>query len=147
MTLEVVIAVAIPAIAHPNKDVKNAAIKILLDVQRMSGQVTEAHLESLPEKTKEMVWDKVCETEVEKKDELLGRTIKPGQQVSINVVNIGMMPSASAENTDEEKVNTHMLMKEQTASNKENFERLKKIIQEKGVHKDWTQREIALTSL
>ena len=110
--------------------------------------MTEAHLESLPEKTKEMVWDKVCETEVEKKDELLGRTIKPGQQVSINVVNIGMMPTSSAENlNDDGKIGTVMLMKEQTQSNKENFERLKKIIQEKGVHKDWTQREIALTSL
>ena len=30
---------------------------------------------------------------------------------------------------------------------KENFERLKAIITEKGVHKDWTQREIALNSL
>ena len=110
--------------------------------------MTEAHLESLPEKTKEMVWDKVCETEVEKKDELLGRTIKPGQQVSINVVNIGMMPTSSAENlNDDGKICTTVLMKEQTQSNKENFERLKKIIQEKGVHKDWTQREIALTSL
>jgi hypothetical protein len=34
-----------------------------------------------------------------------------------------------------------------TGTNKENFERLKTIITEKGVHKDWTQREIALTSM
>jgi len=32
MTSEVVIGSAIPAIGHNNKDVKNAAIKILLDV-------------------------------------------------------------------------------------------------------------------
>jgi hypothetical protein len=34
-----------------------------------------------------------------------------------------------------------------SGTNKENFERLKTIITEKGIHKDWTQREIALTSL
>jgi hypothetical protein len=66
MTSEVVIGCAIPAIGHTNKDVKNAAIKILLDVQRISGSVKEDHLESLNEKTKAMVWDKVCETEIEK---------------------------------------------------------------------------------
>jgi hypothetical protein len=37
-----------------------------LDVQRISGAVKEEHLQSLNEKTKAMVWDKVCETEVEK---------------------------------------------------------------------------------
>ena len=36
---------------------------------------------------------------------------------------------------------------DQQAHKKENFERLKAIITEKGVHKDWTQREIALNSL
>jgi len=32
----------------------------------MSGQVKEEYLECLNEKTKAAVWDKVCETEVEK---------------------------------------------------------------------------------
>jgi hypothetical protein len=44
---------------------------------------------------------------------------------------------------EEDKVTTEA----QVGNNKENFEKLKAIITEKGAHKDWTQREIALTSL
>jgi len=77
MTAELVIDTAIPAIGNTNKDVKNAAVKILVDVQRLSGSVQEFHLESLNQKTKEMVWDKVCSTEVEKNSEpVLNRTLK-----------------------------------------------------------------------
>lgn len=42
-------------------------------------------------------------------------------------------------------MNVHSV--EQQAANKENFEKLKAIVMEKGTHKDWTQREIALNSL
>lgn len=77
MTSELVIKTAVAAIGHANKDVKNAAIKILVDVQRLSGSVQETDLQNLNEKTKEMVWDKVCSTEVEKNQELvLNRTLK-----------------------------------------------------------------------
>ena len=37
LTVSSVVGAAVPAIAHTNQDVKNAAIKILLDVQRLTG--------------------------------------------------------------------------------------------------------------
>ena len=53
------LAAAVPAIANPNTDVKNAAIKIVLDVQRLTGKVKDTHLSKLPEKTREMIKEKV----------------------------------------------------------------------------------------
>ena len=41
---------AVPAIGHSNADVKNAATKIILDVQRLSGEVKDHHFLMLPEK-------------------------------------------------------------------------------------------------
>ena len=57
-----------PAIGHTNQDVKNAAIKIVLDVQRLTGLVKDHHLSQLPDKTREMIKEKVfsvkCEAEL-----------------------------------------------------------------------------------
>lgn len=39
-----VLNAALPAVSHPNQDVKNAATKIILDVQRLSGRVTDTTL-------------------------------------------------------------------------------------------------------
>ena len=44
LTVASVVGAAVPAIAHNNQDVKNAAIKILLDVQRLTGSVKDHHL-------------------------------------------------------------------------------------------------------
>ena len=44
LTVSSVLAAAVPAIAHTNQDVKNAAIKIVLDVQRLTGLVKDHHL-------------------------------------------------------------------------------------------------------
>jgi hypothetical protein len=73
---------------------------------------------------------------------VLGRTLNKGQQ-ALNVVNIEF----GIDNSNEENKADKQTSEAQTASNKENFLRLKTIITEKGIHKDWTQREIALTSL
>ena len=40
-------------------DVKNAAIKIVLDVQKLSGEVKESDLACLPEKTREALLEKI----------------------------------------------------------------------------------------
>lgn len=56
----------IPTVTHPNQDVRNAAQKILLDVQKMSGCVTEEELEEVPEKQRANLMDKVKAIEVEK---------------------------------------------------------------------------------
>ena len=97
-----------------------------------------------------MVWDKVCSTEVEKNQELvLNRTLKGIQPVNLNVVNLGFggmeaQPKGGLNDREEE---VDMLVGAEQAVSQENFERLKAIIMEKGTHKDWTQREIALNSL
>ena len=44
LTVQAVLSASIPAISNAKKDVKNAALKILLDVQRLTGQVKDSHL-------------------------------------------------------------------------------------------------------
>lgn len=105
LTVRSVLEAAVPAIGSTNQDIKNAAIKIVLDVQRLTGQVKDHHLASLPEKTREMIKEKVfavqCEVEMNqtrKRDQnvmsaaskggdALAQMLAAGQ--SINVVNIG----------------------------------------------------------
>ena len=50
LTVQNVLDAAVPAIGHSNADVKNAATKIILDVQRLSGEVKDHHFLMLPEK-------------------------------------------------------------------------------------------------
>lgn len=97
---------AIPAIGNANQDVKNAAIKIVLDVQRLTGQVKDYHLAQLPEKTREMMKEKVfsvqCDVEMNqtkkrengmlmsvasKGGEALAQMLAAGKE--LNIVNIG----------------------------------------------------------
>ena len=63
-----VLGASVPSISHQNKDVKNAATKIVLDVQRLTGQVKDHHLSSLPENVREVMKQKVaavqCEAEM-----------------------------------------------------------------------------------
>lgn len=56
----------IPAVSHPNQDVRNASGKILLDVQKLSGCVTEEELQSLSEKARTALLEKIKKVEVEK---------------------------------------------------------------------------------
>ena len=49
----------IPTLSHPNQDVRNAATKILIDVQRFSGCVTEEELGVLPEKPRSLLLEKI----------------------------------------------------------------------------------------
>jgi hypothetical protein len=56
----------LPAIQHPNQDVRNAAGKILMDVQKLSGCVTEEELESLTDKARTVLMAKISKIEVEK---------------------------------------------------------------------------------
>ena len=56
----------IPAVSHPNQDVRNASGKILLDVQKLSGCVTEEELISLTEKARNALLEKLKKVEVEK---------------------------------------------------------------------------------
>ena len=55
-----------PSLSHANADVRNAATKIVLDVQKMSGCVTEEELATVPEKTRQVILPKLESIEVEK---------------------------------------------------------------------------------
>ena len=61
LTIAGVLGASVAAIGHSNSDVKNAAIKIVLDVQRLTGKVKENHLAAITEKkTRDMVREKVA---------------------------------------------------------------------------------------
>lgn len=55
-----------PSLSHANADVRNAATKIVLDVQKLSGAVTEEELASVPEKTRQALLPKLNGIEIEK---------------------------------------------------------------------------------
>jgi hypothetical protein len=52
MSLAAVLNAALPAVALSNPDAKNAAIKIVLECQKLTGEVNESHLKNLNEKTR-----------------------------------------------------------------------------------------------
>ena len=54
-----------PAIQHPNQDVRNASGKILLDVHKLSGCVTPEELEQLNEKARNVLISKLKSVKVE----------------------------------------------------------------------------------
>ena len=146
--MESVLGAAVPSIGH-SKDVKNAAIKIVLDVQRLTGLVKDHHFMQLPEKTQEMIKEKVyavqCEAEMnqtlKKEHNMMSAASKGGEALaamlaagkSINVVNIG----GDDMNKPEEFTEMHV----------ELFNKNKTIVQEKGQHKDWHERELALNAM
>jgi len=78
LTVPAVLAAAVPAVALSNQDVKNAAIKVILEVQKLSGAVKESQLASLPDKTKEMLLEKLSSVQ---RDESANTKLKKGQEV------------------------------------------------------------------
>jgi hypothetical protein len=75
--VDAVLSVAVQAVALSNQDVKNAAIKVILEVQKLTGAVKESHLSSLPEKTKDMLLEKLSQVEF---DGEANSKIKQGQK-------------------------------------------------------------------
>ena len=66
LTVNEVLSAAMASIEHSNNDVRNAAMKIVLDVQRLTGKVKEHHYACLVDKkTKEMVRDKISEVQLQ----------------------------------------------------------------------------------
>lgn len=137
-----------PAMALTNVDVKNAAAKIILDVQRLSGLVKESHLAQLPEKTRETLLEKIaqveCEPEANQKQK--AEQLMSGAQTSdvlkqmqdaasfLKIVNIG----ESEDSLIDEKVKE---MK------KDMFTKNRELVAEKASSKDWQVKEEALTAM
>ena len=54
--------VVVPSCSHSKEDIRNAALKILEDVQKQTGAIILQDLESLPDKIREVIWEKVSST-------------------------------------------------------------------------------------
>ena len=54
-----ILSAVLPAINHSKDDVRNAAIKILVDLQQRISIFSLEDLSGLPEKSKESLWDKM----------------------------------------------------------------------------------------
>jgi predicted transglutaminase-like cysteine proteinase len=61
-----VLKAVMPAVQHPNQDVRNASGKILLDVHKMSGCVTAEELQDLNDKAKSVLLEKLAGVQIEK---------------------------------------------------------------------------------
>ena len=75
----------LPSACHTKDDIRGAATKILIDVQKQTKNIVLTDLESLPEKVRESVWEKLSETL------MLITEPKPEAALSkLNVVNLEM---------------------------------------------------------
>ena len=54
---------------HAKEDVRNAAVKILVDTQKQTGQLIESDFGELPEKIRIGVWEKVKQVERDEQEE------------------------------------------------------------------------------
>ena len=144
LTVQNVLDATVPAIGHTNADVKNAATKIILDVQRLSGEVKDHHFLMLPEKQQAAIKEKVFAVQCEKdlnqtKKRDFGSTrdnaglaaMQQAVQPKVNIVNIGMEQSIERDPSIEN------LNEAQAAARAEIFERNKLIVIEKAHIKDW----------
>ena len=126
-----------PAIQHPNQDVRNASGKILVDVHKLSGCVNEEELEGLSDKTKNVLLAKLAKVEVEKN--LMESEGRAKQNLKRDLDDGDITESAEITTAVKEMASPSKVQsKIETALEK------KKIIEEKGVSKDWQVREDAL---
>ena len=66
LSVKDILKAVVPAIQHPNQDVRNASTKILLDVHKLSGCVTADELDQVNEKQRTALLEKLGQVEVEK---------------------------------------------------------------------------------
>ena len=128
----------LPAIQHPNQDVRNASGKILMDVHKLSGCVTEEELESLSDKARTILMGKINKINVEKN--LLDTNSRSKQ--TENVVSI-REEEEEGEHTDRAEVPNVIGIGEELSKNeaiRNLFLEKKIIIEEKGISKDWQEK-------
>jgi len=136
----------IPAVSHQNQDVRNALSKILMDVQRLSGCVTEEELEDLTEKQRQAVLDKIKNVEVEKN--LQDQAMLNLQDKSA-IKNVKAIKEEEGDETDgaevPETISTSSPVKKDNF--KDRLNEVKALMEQKGNSRDWQQRELALKAL
>ena len=113
--------IVLPSLTHNKDDIRAAATKILVDVQTQTKAITKADLAELPDKVRDALWDKLQETLM-----LIQDTKAKPKEVPL---------SESEPQVKESKLTRASL------------DKYKQLVSEKGQHKDWTQREIALSAL
>lgn len=132
-----------PAVAHPNQDVRNASGKILLDVHKLSGCVTAEELSDadLNEKAKAVLLEKLAAVEIEKNLNTTNARVNQSNRVPIQ--------EEDGDDTDQaivpETISTHSPSKAENLKNR--LAELKAVITEKGVSKEWQEREVALKAI
>lgn len=134
----------LPAIQHPNQDVRNAAGKILLDLHKLSGCVTEDDLQSLSDKIRSVILNKLQTIKVEKNLNEHDDLPKAGLSMNQDLDDAELTESA-------EVTGTFGVKKPSQASALENKQQviIDKIstVQEKGQSKDWQEKEVALREM
>jgi hypothetical protein len=64
LTWYLILEVVLPSINHSKDEIRNASTKILVDVQKKTGLITQDALEELSEKIRDSVWEKIQSTEI-----------------------------------------------------------------------------------
>lgn len=62
LTKEIILDVVLPSCSHTREEIRTAALKILVDVQKQTGAITQEDLLILPQKIMDQVWEKVSST-------------------------------------------------------------------------------------
>ena len=124
----------IPSVQHPNQDVRNAAGKILIDVQKFSGCVTEEELSSVNEKARNALMEKIKKVAVEKNLEDTNARVQAHKHATVQSIK-----EEDGDETDRaevpETISTSSPSKGE--SKRKELADLKTIIEEKGSKKDW----------
>jgi len=124
----------IPAVQHPNQDVRNAAGKILVDVQKFSGCVTDEELMEVNEKARHALMEKIKKVTIEKNLEETNARVQASMTSTVKSIR-----EEDGDETDRaevpETISTNSPSKGE--SKKKELADLKAIIEEKGSKKDW----------
>ena len=145
-----------PAIQHQNQDVRNAAGKILLDVQRLSGCVTEDELEELAEKARNVLLQKLKKVEVEKdlresegrQRHLQGSVPTIREEEEGESTDCAEAPKAIAKNSHlAEYANAARESPSKLEARLAQVDAKKQVVTAKGGAKEWQEREVALKEM
>lgn len=123
---------------------RNAAGKILLDLHKFSGCVTEDDLQELSEKTRNAIVKKLKTIHVEKNLNNKEDGIRAGNQANLDLDDPDLTESA-------EVTGTFGVLKPSYVTKEDNRQNLigdkMSIIQEKSQSKDWQEKEVALKEM
>lgn len=92
LTWYLILEVVLPSVCHSKDDIRNASVKIIVDVQKKTGLVTYNDLDELPDKVRESVWEKLSKTE------LTDSPIKEPKK-KLNIVNLEVPEMVNGQTT------------------------------------------------